>query len=160
LNQAVYVCATPVIARAAEPCQDWPTSPEVTDENAAAADCRSPASASHAPAASPIGVEPAPATINAEFTSAASTEKFITPHPPHNEPCSRSTAPSPPDFALEIRTVPNRKRTIPGILGRGGRSEMTAHTLFSLARRVVGKVRELGIPGQRKRQFSPEIVRI
>jgi hypothetical protein len=53
----------------------------VTEENAAAADCRSPAGPSHPSAAASIGVEPAPTNINAESTSGGGTEKFTNANP-------------------------------------------------------------------------------
>lgn len=50
----------------------------MTEENDAAADPNSEASASQAAAAPNIGAAPAPANIRAELISGANTEKFIT----------------------------------------------------------------------------------
>ncbi len=63
---------------AAGPCHDPPVSPDVTDENAAAAVLNSSANPSQAAAAASIGPDPVPANIRSELISGGNTEKFIT----------------------------------------------------------------------------------
>ncbi|AGL31018.1 Uncharacterised protein [Mycobacterium tuberculosis] len=66
------------MAADAGPCQDPVANCEVTAENEAAAEPKSPASPVQADAAANIGPGPAPANISAELISGGNTEKFIT----------------------------------------------------------------------------------
>lgn len=74
------------MAADAGPCQDPVANCEVTAENEAAAEPKSPASPVQADAAANIGPGPAPANISAELISGGNTEKFITTIPSAHPP--------------------------------------------------------------------------
>lgn len=101
------------MAADAGPCQDPVANCEVTAENEAAAEPKSPASPVQADAAANIGPGPAPANISAELISGGNTEKIH-----HNHPVSR---PHPPGFTA--LSGPNRSEAYEKA-GRFGRAQV------------------------------------
>ncbi|CEZ95880.1 Uncharacterised protein [Mycobacterium tuberculosis] len=101
LNHPAYGAAAAAIATEDGPCQIPPTSPEVTDPKAAAAEPSSAASSSQAAAAANRGPGPAPVYISRELISGGITTKLMPPALSRAFPTSLSTgdqgvAPAPP----------------------------------------------------------------